>query len=725
MNYWASWAYGGDLHSLQQEWNKLRFKPSAVKELLNEHMLVVLDDVWDLDAIQPLLEALPSKTAVLVTTRDERIAKTLGEAMPLSVLSPEDALELLREFLPKLETEQLEKLAHGLGYHAQALAIAGGDIRVRSRKQKAIKDLLQRVEKGHGFGDLPQLDEQSRQSIVEITFRFSYDDIKAKMKGDYQQKLRLLGAFGPLEADFSSEAAAALWQDDVEDAIEFLDVLQARSLLVRRDGGRWGQHQLLRSYSKALLGRNNELEMASQRYINYAIDFADNGFQRPLEEWIDLKPDFPHLYYVGDKLFQQLSEKLGNLEDLSRPEPVDFTDELDESTKKLLKMAVQFSGNTAGYVVNRPEIGERGFNWLWMGLASARLTEEKPEKIVIFLLVLGSWYGSHGQPKIALNYFEQALPISQKNESKEEEAELLNQIGMIYQALSEQEKALKFYNKALPFLQKIENRDTEAAVLSNIGNSYQYLSQPEKALEFFNKALPILQEVGNRNGEATVLQNIGASYQYLSQPEKALEFFNKALPILQEVGNRNVEATVLQSIGVSYQYLSQSEKALEFFNEALPISQEIGNRNLEAAILQTIGTVYQALSQQEKALEFLNKALPIYQQIEDRDGEATVLQNIGVSYQYLSQQEKALEFLNKALPILREVGNRNGEATVLQNIGISYQHLSQQEKALEFYNKALPILREVGNRNMEATVLQNIGVVYQALSQQEKSAKLY
>ena len=435
LNYWASWAYGGDSQHLQQDeqWHNLQFEPAAVKELLSEQgpLLVVLDDVWDLEAIQPLRDALPPETLLLVTTRDERIAKKLAGEMPLNVLTPEDALALLQQFLPLMADEQLKLLAHGLGYHAQALTIAGGDIRDRSkpRQKKAIKQLLQRVEKGQGFGDLPQLDQQNRQNVVEIAFQFSYNDIKSKMGVDYQQRLRLLGAFGPLEADFSTEAAAALWQDDVDQANEFLDVLHGRSLLIQREEEeRWGQHPLLRAYSRALLHRAQEWEMAKQRYISYVIDFADKGFERPMQEWASLKPDFPHLYYVGDELFQQLSDRFGDLKALAQPEATTLPaiDELDELTKKQLTMASQFSYNTSPYIFSRPEIGERGFNWLWMGLASARVLEEKDKEFT-----------------------------------------LLNQIGLIYDTTSQYKQAFKFFNESLAIKQEIGDRDGEATILQN------------------------------------------------------------------------------------------------------------------------------------------------------------------------------------------------------------------------------------------------------------------
>ena len=418
-----------------------------------------------------------------------------------------------------------------------------------------------------------------------------------------------------MEADFSTEAAAALWQDDVDQAIEFLEVLHARSLLIKReDEERWGQHPLLRAYSRALLHRAQEWEMAKQRYIAYVIDVADKGFKRPMQEWASLKPDFPHLYYVGDALFQQVSEQLGDLEALAQPEATTLPalDELDELTKAQLTMASQFSYNTSPYISNRPEMGESAFNWLWMGLASARLIEEQPETIVRFLLVLASWYGDRGKPTVALAYLEQALVMSRQNELKESESSSLNQIGMIYYATSQYEQALKFLNESLAINQEMGNRDGEAAVLQNIGASYQALSQNEKALEFFNQALPICQEIEDRDGEATVLQWIGAVYQAFSQNEKALEFYNQALPILQEVGNRYMEGMVLKNLGWLYhQAFEQYENALEYVNQAIEPLQISGNLIAIANNYELRGQINEHLGNNTDALDDFSRAIEL------------------------------------------------------------------------------------------------------------------
>jgi len=100
-------------------------------------LLVILDDVWTEEALLALMEPLPDDAVVVVTTRDNDVAVALqqeagGVQQNLDVLSEEDARLLLDEKIqPPLEPELAHQLAHGLGYHAQALTLAAGALVAR------------------------------------------------------------------------------------------------------------------------------------------------------------------------------------------------------------------------------------------------------------------------------------------------------------------------------------------------------------------------------------------------------------------------------------------------------------------------------------------------------------------------------------------------------------------------------------------------------------------
>jgi len=290
------------------------------------------------------------------------------------------------------------------------------------------------------------------------------------------------------------------------------------------------------------------------------------------------------------------------------------------------------------------------------------------------------------------------------------------------------EQALEYYNQALPISREVGDRSGEATTLNNIGLVYRSIGQPQQALEYYNQALPISREVGDRSGEATTLNNIGFVYHSIGQPQQALDYYNQALPIRREVGDRSDEATTLNNIGFVYRSIGQPQQALDYYNQALPIynqalpiRREVGDRSGEATTLNNIGFVYHSIGQPQQALDYYNQALPIRREVGDRSGEATTLNNIGFVYHSIGQPQQALDYYNQALPIRREVGDRSGEATTLNNIGFVYHSIGQSQQALDYYNQALPIRREVGDRSGEAATLNNIGFVYRSIGQSQQA----
>jgi len=112
----------------------------------------------------------------------------------------------------------------------------------------------------------------------------------------------------------------------------------------------------------------------------------------------------------------------------------------------------------------------------------------------------------------------------------------------VYDSLGEKQKALDYYNQALPLSRAVGDQRMEGTTLNNIGLVYNSLGEKQRALDYLNQALPILRAVGDRRGEATTLNNIGLVYNSLGEKQKALDYYNQSLPLIRAVGDRGVEA---------------------------------------------------------------------------------------------------------------------------------------------------------------------------------------
>ena len=140
------------------------------------------------------------------------------------------------------------------------------------------------------------------------------------------------------------------------------------------------------------------------------------------------------------------------------------------------------------------------------------------------------------------------------------EAATLNNIGYVHDDLGEKEKALDYYNQALLITQEVGDESGEATILNNIGVVYRTLDDNEKALDYYNQALLITQEVGDKSGEATILNNIGGVYRTSGDNEKALEYYNQVLLIDRQADDKSSEATTLNNIGLVYSALGENRR---------------------------------------------------------------------------------------------------------------------------------------------------------------------
>ncbi len=64
------------------------------------------------------------------------------------------------------------------------------------------------------------------------------------------------------------------------------------------------------------------------------------------------------------------------------------------------------------------------------------------------------------------------------------EASTLNNIGLVYDALGDKQLALDYYNQSLPLSRQVGDKAGEATTLNNIGGVYHALGDKQTALDY-------------------------------------------------------------------------------------------------------------------------------------------------------------------------------------------------------------------------------------------------
>jgi len=543
--------------------------------LEGQRAVLLMDNAANAEQVELLIP--PAGCLLLVTSRQHFTVPGLA-AKNLDTLSAADARNLLLTIAPRIET-QADEIAALCGHLPLALRLAAAAM-VKYRNLSPA-DYVRRLQ-----------DRQQRLQLIDASLSLSYELLSEELR----ERWRWLAVFPDT---FAGDAAAAVWEVEVDDARDILGELMATSLMEwNESSGRYRQHDLARLFADAKL-------TVEERAV----------VQKPFaKHYKDMLAAANELYKEGgESLLRGLALfdlEWGNIQEGHAR----VTAQTDVADTDVARLGMTYP-DAGAYVLYLRQHSREWIRWLEIALTAARrLQHRKGEGNA--LGNLGTAYKNLGETRRAIEFHEQALPILRKIGDRRGEGGVLGNLGTAYAALGETRRAIQFYEQALPIFRELDNRLGEGAVLGNLGVAYKNLGETRRAIEFYEQALPIVREIGDRRGEGSNLCNLGNAYSLLDETRRAIQFHEQALPILREIGDRRGEGAVRGNLGVAYAQLGETHRAIQFHEQYLAIALEIGDRSGEGNSLWNLSLALGDLGERVQAIQYAEQALTIYEQIQ-------------------------------------------------------------------------------------------------------------
>ncbi len=259
--------YGQTLVSIE-----LEEVSSQIRSLLaTKRSLLVLDGIegWSTKDIDLLLPGTRECQLLVTSRRRFPTLERLGEAIALDVLTPESSLALLRKALgyhrSLTQDQAAQELCLLLGYHPLAVDIAG---RIARSEGWELSDLARKLKQtGKRLEELELPMAESSDASVTMAFSLSYDRLSDPQK-------RVFRSISVFAGGFTSDAVAALVNDEIQGTTEALDDFVTVSLLSRSQDSRYYLHPLLRDYALTLAMQADELDILRHRHARYFLKLA-------------------------------------------------------------------------------------------------------------------------------------------------------------------------------------------------------------------------------------------------------------------------------------------------------------------------------------------------------------------------------------------------------------------------------------------------------------------
>jgi hypothetical protein len=351
--------------------------------LADKQMLIMLDNARSAEQVRPLLPGTPACT-VLVTSRDALVGLVVGDGatrLDLDVLPMEDAVTLLRALIGArvdAEPDAAAKLAGQCCRVPLALRVAAE--LTASSPSASLATLTGELADLRTRLDLLDADGDPRTQ-VRTMFSWSYRHLDT----DTARTFRLLGLHpGPHVEPY---ATAALTGTGVAQARQALEMLARAHLIQPASLGRYGMHDLLRSYARelAIAEDDDNRQAALTRLFDYYLHSAAAAMDTLLPAERRRRPRIPRPATPVPPV----------------PDPVAARAWLDAERATLVAVAA----HTAAHG--------------WSGHAT------------LLAAILAAYLGSGGHHSEALTIFSHALSAARRTGDRVAEAAVLNEIGRV------------------------------------------------------------------------------------------------------------------------------------------------------------------------------------------------------------------------------------------------------------------------------------------------------
>jgi DNA-binding SARP family transcriptional activator/tetratricopeptide (TPR) repeat protein len=540
-------------------------------------VLIVLDNAASSEQVSALLPGGASCLVVVTSRRrlEALAAGSYAHQLALGPLRRDDSVHLLRTIVGQREVapQLAGQIAEGCGDFPLALRIVAA--RLVNRSDRSVADVVARLTTT-GPDRLTELTLEGGSLSVRAAFDATYADLSP-----VAARLFRLFAMAPLRR-LGLDHATALLNRPAQAAI---DELTGLHLLVDAGPGRYGWHDLVRSYARARAAADEPPASragAMCRLIDYLLAgaAAANRLITPDRQQLAVTVAAP----AGTTPPGDRAAALAWL-DAQLPAAVALAGAAREYGRP--DAAWQLAYLISGYCTLRGRYVELAEACRY-GLDTA-VVSGQPLAEALIRQVMGVAYLSIRRLDDALEQTGEALALFEAIGDEAGASRARNNLGVIRRWQGRLPEALAGYQEALA--RRGDARDDNVAVLlNNIGEVYAELGELDRAEHFLARALAVRVELADRYGEGITLLNLGEVQLLRGDHHAAVRVLEQAVVALREVGDRYALATALTELGDAHHRLAGYADAMSRLRSALVLRTETGDRHGEASTRAVLAT---------------------------------------------------------------------------------------------------------------------------------------
>ncbi|MGW4681297.1 tetratricopeptide repeat protein [Micromonospora taraxaci] len=575
--------------------------------------LIVLDNVFDVDQVRPLLPC-SAQSLVLITSRTRLRGLYGARSLRLDLPPLSDAVQLFARVADTdraLDTEMVTKVVMLVGLLPVAVRAVASQIDRDYTEVELADDLIGVKASGGLIG--------RSSGPLRLEVHAALNTSLRRLEASERRAFRLLGLHpGPVIGVPQFAALAGL---SVSEARVRLRMLASRNLISVVDGvvghRRYELHDLVREFARS----------QTRLYLN-AVRRAE-ALGRLTEWYSNALRLVKRIHVIG--IDQRPSGVVEGLALDQRQQAVDWLTLEEENLLSIAESMADYENAkfflNAATLLNYLDRYATAISLLSRVSEVYRMSSDQRGEASA-LLQLASVERRSGALPAAEVHYRAAANLFDRMGSREGKAGALWGIGDVARFTDNHSVAFVHLDAALELYVETKSDDGEAGALWSLGELASSTGDLGSARTYLQRALTIYRRTGDRSGQTATLRGLGDVARHSGNYPEALQLLQQALQLVTEAGHAAYEADVRRALGELELDRGELGRADEHLTAALALNEKIGNRAAKSRVKWAMGKLAHASGDMKNAYVYLTAALSGSRETGDRNLEISIRETL-------------------------------------------------------------------------------------------------
>lgn len=647
------------------------------------HMLIILDDVWTIEAALPFL--IGSNAAHLLTTRLPEVAFAVpaGSVCPVPELDEQQSRLLVEQLVPHLSTCSevlVEQVLHACGGLPLALTLVGRGVRLssaggqRRRLEAALEHFIQPESRLRLKLPHPPLTHDARSlEEVGVPWSLSLEAVirqsERRLSSEVQEALRALSVLPTKPICFSETAALAVSGQGVH----ALDSLLDAGLLERADDGWYWLHQAIGEYA----GLQQQDTEPLHRLVQYGVQVCASFNEKLTHEFQRLDAEYPVLL-AAIQAAKVLREDQNLTQMVLSLVPFWCSRGLCSQAATLLQEALTVTPidneMRVQVLAERAHVSVLCEAWEQAQQdALSALVLSEGEKQQGIRAACFEWLGLTtqltGKLGEARTYYEEGLQLARTCGDRGRSSRLLTHLGNLECDQGQYQNAATLLQEALALAQQDQNLEQVSLILANIGNTLQSQGKHQQAEPILRQGLLLARLLQHRPRQILLLGNLAASILEQGDTVQAEKLLLEGLSLTDQVHEKRLRRLCLLNLGCILLERQEYEQAEAYVREGFA-KGDTPELPVRIMFLTTLGEIQTAQGLWQEAQKTLEECLKLAHDLDDPWLLSNGLRCYAEMYLQAQQIEKAERWFQEALAVYHDL-EPNLELQAEQHFGLA------------------------------------------------------